>query len=114
MDSHQTANRTVPLHEQHANAYHSYHEPGNGGIGTTIMDALTSISEQSPSELGPLNDVIDPDALDRLFHSQPDGRPRGSGYIHFSIQNYEVSVHSSGHISITPHHENTVRLADQR
>lgn len=105
MNSHQHSNRTVPLHEQPANTYHVYHDPASTGIGTTIMDALSSIAQKSVSELGPLNEVVDPDALERLFAPQPDGRPRGSGFIHFAIQNFEVSVHSNGHISITPHFE---------
>ncbi|MFC6731909.1 HalOD1 output domain-containing protein [Haladaptatus sp. GCM10025893] len=110
MNSQQPTNRTVPLHEQQSNAYHIYHDPGHSGVGATIMDAVASIAEKSVSELGPLNDIIDPDALDALFSAQPDGRPRGTGYIHFAIQNFEVSVHSNGHISIVPHEEDPLTI----
>ncbi|EFW90260.1 hypothetical protein ZOD2009_19423 [Haladaptatus paucihalophilus DX253] len=44
-----------------------------------------------------LYDVIDPDALDSLFHQ----RTRG-GRVEFTIDGFEVRVHSNGTVEATP------------
>lgn len=44
-----------------------------------------------------LYDVIDPDALDSLFHS----RTRG-GRVEFSLEGYDVCVHSDGIVEVVP------------
>jgi len=43
-----------------------------------------------------LYDVIDPDALDSLFHRQTK-----AGRVEFVLDGYEVSVHSSGLVEVT-------------
>lgn len=48
----------------------------------------------------PLFDVIDPCALDALFHPKPDGTARGGGTVTFSYEGYAVTVQSDGTVTL--------------
>ena len=51
----------------------------------------------------PLNDSVDPDALDALFAPRHDGTPRtGSGSVEFSSNGYRVVVEKNGAVRLQP------------
>lgn len=63
--------------------------------------AVADAADVDPAELGtPLYDQIDPDALDALFDDRPNGTPRGSGHVTFSLLGYDVTVYSDGHVVV--------------
>ena len=56
--------------------------------------------DTEPTELEPLYDCVDPDALDALFRPLPEDRPRSHGRLSFSFDEYEVAVHGHGEIIV--------------
>jgi len=45
-------------------------------------------------------DTFDPEALDALFESQPDGRPRDAGRVEFDYYGYTVVVYGDGSVEL--------------
>jgi hypothetical protein len=68
------------------------------GLATDVVLAVAEISESDPTELPPLSDVIDADALDRLFG--PDHSGDGSDRVSFNYHGYRVTVCRDGEIML--------------
>lgn len=75
-------------------------------VSEAVITAISTVSDTEPvpdcsSESGagldPLYTVVDPDALDAIFHPAA-GSNRPTGRVIFRYHGYEVSVHSDGHI----------------
>lgn len=65
-----------------------YDEPEDQSVGISIIRAVASVSEVDPLSLQPrLYDVVDPDALEKLFNSAP-----GDLQITFLFGTYKVTV----------------------
>lgn len=64
------------------------------GLSEAIVTAVAEREDAAPTEVPPLYDTIDPDALDRLF----DGRRPGE--VTFEYAGYEVTVRGPDRISI--------------
>lgn len=67
-----------------------------------VVEAVAAEAGLDPVELDrPLNDVIDPEALDRLVDSYAD-RPGASPFeVSFSYYGHEVTVSSGGLVRVT-------------
>ena len=65
-----------------------------------ILTAIAESTDQSVEDLGPLYDVIDPEALDALFAPRADGSPRPVGEVSFQYAGYWVTVSSGGAVEI--------------
>lgn len=62
-----------------------------------VVMAVAAREGVDPTELSPpLNDVVDPDALDALFAGTDDPGSRLS----FTYRGYSVEVHSDGHVDV--------------
>lgn len=71
------------------------------GPSATVVAAVARELGTDPAELdAPLNDYVDPDALDALFAPTPAGVPRSEGYVVFPVHGCEVTVRSSGEITV--------------
>lgn len=69
-------------------------------LSTTLATALAVVTGRPAHRLRPLYDVVDPDALDRLFRTGSDGDPLTTGRARFPYGGYEVTVRASGEIEI--------------
>lgn len=83
---------------------HSTEERGStDSICTAVVCAVAEAKGVDPLDLEPrLHDVVDPDALERLFRST---RPSGSapyGRVTFALSGCEVVVRSNGRVTATP------------
>lgn len=56
-----------------------------------VVCAVAAVSGRDPLELSPLYDVVDPDAIDRLFGREGDGGP-GETRLRLVYEGYEVRV----------------------
>lgn len=70
-----------------------------------VVEALAdaegvSPAELSPPEYEPLHTVIDVEALDSLFESRVDGRPRSDGSVSFQYCGYTVRVDAEGEVTL--------------
>lgn len=61
-------------------------------VSTAVVEAIAAEADRDPTELPPLFDTIDPDALDAIFSTQPDGTPRRDGEVVFPYAGYRVCV----------------------
>lgn len=76
------------------------HEWGDGvGPSTATVEAIAAATNREPSELPPLYDYVDGDALDTLLRS---GSVRRDGPIdvQFRYENVTVTISSDGHITV--------------
>jgi len=68
---------------------------------TMILDMISDFEGVDPVELTPpLYSVIEPEALDALFHPATSGMPHTSGYVQFEYRGYKIRVQSDGEIEI--------------
>lgn len=65
-------------------------------LSRAVLDAVAANEGREVTNLEePLYEAIDPEALDELFRS-------GSGRVIFEYAGYEVTVESSGDVTVTP------------
>lgn len=77
-------------------------------LSTTVASALSEVTRQEPFAIRPLDEVIDAEALDRLF--SPSGESlRLGGHVEFEFAEYDVTVHGNGKIVIRSDDEGTAR-----
>jgi len=77
----------------------AFAEPQTEPISQLVIEAVADAEGLDPLDLRvPLYDVVDPDALDSLFGSGDDGAVEG--HIEFTYYGYEVTVTSSGIVSL--------------
>lgn len=68
-------------------------------LSIAVIEAVADAADCDPTELEPLGNYIDPDALDTLFgpHGSHDAL---QGTVSFPLGEYFVEVHSSGKIVV--------------
>lgn len=73
-------------------------------LSERVIYELATAQNVKPIEMDwPLNDSVDPDALDALFAPRHDGTPRaGSGSVEFSSNGYRVVVRKNGDVHLQP------------
>ncbi|WP_343195779.1 HalOD1 output domain-containing protein [Halovivax sp.] len=58
-----------------------------------VASALARFYDEAAADRIPrLYDYVDPDGLDALFADRPDGTPRGSGEVRFTVEDATVVV----------------------
>jgi len=85
-------------YEPATGTYHTYHEPGSS-ITTTVLRGVATLSETDATEMEPLFETVDPDALDRLVESFPADQQWN---MVFSYHGYDVSIEASGRVELSP------------
>lgn len=92
-----------PGYDPQSGTFHAYHDAEEEDLCISVVTAVAAIKGIDPRELStPLNDRIDPDALDMLFSPAADDAARADEYLRFSVDGFGVRVHSDGHIVIRP------------
>ncbi|ADJ16152.1 HalOD1 output domain-containing protein [Halalkalicoccus jeotgali] len=61
-------------------------------LAFTVIDAVARASGLPHAEIGPLNDVLDPEALCDLFGPRADGQRRTGGTVSFGFEGYQVTI----------------------
>lgn len=71
-------------------------------VCSTVVTTVAKAKGVDPRDLSErLNDVIDPDALDRIFQNTVTGCGRTAGRVCFEMSGCEVEVHATGRVSVT-------------
>lgn len=70
-------------------------------VSEQVVEAVASVAGKRITELEPLNDAVDADALNSLFASKHDGSLRRGGYLAFEYAGHFVTVFASGRIEVT-------------
>jgi len=90
-------------YDEQTDTYHvDFDWKGSESLNATIVTTVASVSGVEPTEMEPLYDRLDPDALAELFSPIQDGTRRPNGHISFPLQGCTVTVHSDGHIVVKP------------
>lgn len=75
---------------------------GYSNVCETVISEVAVTNGVPPEELDQvLNEVIDPDALEKLFEDRNCSTGRGLGVIEFVFSGCEVTVRSSGDVSVS-------------
>jgi hypothetical protein len=72
-------------------------------VSIAVLEALETSTGKDIRSFGPLNDIVNADALDNMFRSTGNGKRRGPGYITFEIEEHSATVHSDGSVVVAPH-----------
>lgn len=89
-----STNRRIPI----AVSHHTANGPSD--LGTSVVMAIAECLDVDPLELTPpLNEILDPDALDSLFDSVDDNAETS---LTFSEWGCTITVHSNGRILVEP------------
>lgn len=72
-----------------------------GPLSEAVITAVADAKGVDPLDLGPLYDVIDPDALNQIL-PRSVGRPPISLKVSFTMEGCEVVVHEDGEVIVTP------------
>lgn len=65
-----------------------------------VVDAVAEVHDCEPTDLPPLNDVLDSEALDRVFTDTLGGRTRRDGHLVFQYCDCTVVVSGSGKVVV--------------
>ncbi|WP_232688810.1 HalOD1 output domain-containing protein [Halobacterium zhouii] len=69
-------------------------------VSEQVVQAVADVADTSVTEIEPLNDAVDADALNNLFSAKFDGSVRRGGYLAFEYANHFVTVFASGRIEV--------------
>jgi hypothetical protein len=67
---------------------------------TAVLEAVAAAADCEPTDLDPLYEFVDPDALDQFVRSTASSENAGNTSISFSFDCYEVTVYSSGFVTV--------------
>jgi hypothetical protein len=71
-------------------------------LSTTFIHAIESVVGVQSTDLPPLYDVVDPDALDQLFESEDEKEQRTAGRLTVHYAGFLATIHADGEISFHP------------
>lgn len=74
---------------------------GGRTASIAVIDAISAISGTDPTELPPLYERVDPDALNALFDSR-NGHGDSDLQVEFSYNGFEVTVQDGPRVTIDP------------
>lgn len=78
-----------------------HRHPPDEAMSETVVYAVAEHTGTDPRELDPINDVVDPDALNRLFESgQADG-DRGPERVTFTYGGCTVTISADGRVHVS-------------
>ena len=70
-------------------------------VSLAVVAVVAAVEDRAPTDLTPLQTVVDTDALDRLFHAPAEQLPTPTS-TSFRYQGYEVTVSNEEVIQVTP------------
>ncbi|WP_170977357.1 HalOD1 output domain-containing protein [Halorussus salinisoli] len=90
------------------NTYQLHHDwRDDESVTTAVIMGVAAITNTPPTDLGPVFEMIDPDALNNLFHPPTSGSSRDDGWVSFCLNDCAVRVYATGEIEITPDEDDT-------
>lgn len=89
----------------------SRYDPEAMSASMAVIATLSELTEQCPTEVKPLQDAVDTDALDEVF--QNPSSSIGEMSVTFSVRNYVVTVSSPDCITISKSEGNPSTVLDE-
>ncbi|NHN58439.1 MULTISPECIES: HalOD1 output domain-containing protein [Halorussus] len=83
--------------------YRLHHDwRGDESVSAAVVRGVAAVTNTAPTELDPLFETLDPDALDQLYRSTARGPGRGDCWVSFCYNDCAVTVAATGEIAIAP------------
>lgn len=79
-----------------------YEIGSNESVSMAVVRAVSAVEGREPDLLPPLADVLDPDALDRLFAPRSVGTARTGGRISFVYSTCSVTIDNGEYLTLQP------------
>ena len=76
--------------------------PSTESISTTVVTAVAAVKDVDPTDLPPLYDAIDPDALNQLFRSHHQHDAAAMGQVEFTFADCTVVIDGENQVTVTP------------
>lgn len=67
-----------------------------------VIETIAIALDREPTTIEPLFESVDPDALDRLVHSDGFSSADGGPYVRFTHVGHDVTVHAGGTVVTRP------------
>lgn len=74
----------------------------NESATTAVIRAVSAVTGRTRSSRQPLNEVIDPDALDLLFESRANDVPRSGARLSFTYSSCRITIDNDECLTIEP------------
>lgn len=71
-------------------------------VSTAVVRAVSAVTGKHPDSIQPLDEVLDPDALDDLFTTRATGGPRIGGRLTFVFANCRITIDNGEFLAIHP------------
>ena len=99
-DSHSDSTRSTSEYDPERDAYVADHgNTADEELSVTVVHAVLEATGEDPTDVN-LNDVIQPDALNRIFAPKHDGTPRRGGTLEFEFAGCLVTVSGDGEVVV--------------
>lgn len=69
-------------------------------VSGAVVCAVSAITGREPSSLPLLADALDPDALDALFDTRPNGEPRTGGHLSFMYGGCRITLDNGEYLTV--------------
>lgn len=80
-------------------------QSGIDSLALAVLEAVAEREDTNVTDLPPLHNTIDSEALDKLFRPKYDGTPREGGYVAFIYAGYWVTVYHDGSVELSEYTE---------
>lgn len=84
------------VRHEHDGTYHGRVHPGCRSTSVAVTEMVSAVTGTAQTDLTPLFDAVDPDALDALCAPRDPQRPRP--VVRFLYEGFEVTVHDGDRI----------------
>lgn len=89
-------------YDPETDTYRATYDNSNTTPTAAVIKMMATILERDPTEMSPLADVVDPEALDQFLMTRANGAHEGERRVEFSFQDHEVTVLRCGIIKVRP------------
>lgn len=94
-----SADRVV--YDSESDTYHGdYHGEDDHSLTFAVVEALSTVLDVDATEIDPMNETLNPDALERLFTTQ-SGETEEDLLVYFTHQGCEITVRRDGHFTVS-------------
>jgi hypothetical protein len=66
-----------------------------------VVRRISEVDDTPQTDLDPLFDSVDPEALNTLFENVDNGPDRSDGFVRFTHLGYDVTVSADGNVEVT-------------
>jgi hypothetical protein len=86
-------------YDRQTDTYRTRYDWASNRPSTAAVHTVAAVGGEEPTEMPPLFEWVDPDALDRLFDPE-SGVPSDSLEVSFRYRSYDVSVRGDGVLAV--------------